>query len=667
MNDYYTSPQLFTSRDNLQNLYGVNDKIIVSAFDIDYLKCIPILEFDVYTYSQQDDKGIILSFNSQIKNDDNNLIELQLTPIFYTNFVAFTTAAKQELTQLIDRLKIKDVANLYSLIELEPQQEPAKIQAYFWQQLYQRTQQETKTIALRNAELQKEFLQLRTLHENMQNAFATVEDYLTQAKLPELQLAFDNQPINKLIQPGNVAQSNALTIKQLLPVSSRGIAMIDLRVANTDHSCLGYLDIQLKYSESKASFAQWQVPYRQLSPGWLSLDLPQIDIGRKKDVELIINWQTESGAAPSLILAAEQLIPELRAFLGEQTISHSLAFRVWRGLPGTRKITSSYLNSDAPKLGWLGQGVMAGVKEITAQANDKFAHVQAINHGSKIMTHPRANGDATVAILPFSFPLQANYLTATVITEHPQADKMEYALAIVSKEVSQATHPDRLLSESIAYSDWIEVEPNTTRQITLFLEHPPANHSQIAIAARLAKESKADCAWCRWLNFKIESRLHNPQNLKPQTLRNASLDSNQAPFPRVQQLDDKGKIQVHPWNGIDTVAVLSNAVPQDTAQIKAIVCTPNEAADTIEYAMAVIQQDDDTQARLAVSNPQTAVASTGWHQVSANTPYRLNLKLPQPTTSQSHLILTTRVSQTGTHSHGWARWLEIKYAHQSTD
>ena len=658
MNDCYTSLQLFTSKDNLQNLYGATEKIIVSVLDIDYLKHIPLLKLDVYTYSQQGSMGII-SLNTQIKNDGDNLIELQLTPNFCTNFVVFTAVAKQELTQLINWLEIKGAANRYSLIELDPQQEPAKIQTYFWQQMYAKTRHETKAIALRNVTLQRQYLNLRTLHENMQNAFAAVEEYLTQAKLPELQLAFDNQPITKLIQPGNAAQSNSLTIKQLLPVSSRGMAAIDLRVVNTDKNSVGNLIVRLKYCASQTSFAKWQIPYSQLVPGWLSLDLPNIDIGSQRDVELTIDWHTQAGMAPSVILGEIQLIPELQACCNENPIEHSLAFRVWQGLPGTRKVTSPDLAPEdrAIQLGFLGQGAMRRVKEITAQPEDNFDHVQLINNGAKIVTHPRVNGDATVAILPFSFPNQANYLTATVITEHKDADVAEYALAIVSPE----TDIDKAMPESsaIAHSGWIRVAANTPRQIAVYLPQPPTKNCHIVIAAKLAVNSKPNCAWCRWLNFKLESRSHNPQaNQSP--IINASADAAQQTVARVQQLND-GKIQVHPWSGIDTVALLCHAVPPNTAQIKAIVCTSNDEADTIEYGMAVIQENDEIQARLAIANPANAIAFTGWQRVLANTPYRLNLELVTPTTSQRHLVLATRIPPQSSHSHGWARWLDLQY------
>ncbi|WP_144054290.1 DUF6212 domain-containing protein [Pleurocapsa sp. PCC 7319] len=592
---------------------------------------------------------------------------MQLAPNFCLGLLAFSEAGKAELNELLSWWSSRSNNNYVpNFIELDLQQEPAKIQAEFWQKMYVQKEQQIYSLAQRISTLQKQYLELRTLHENMQNAFVAVEDYLSQAKLPPLQLAFENQPTQKLVEPSTISQSNSVRIKQLLPVSSRGIAVIELLIVRKNKNAVGNLIVQLKACEDETCFAQWQIPYEQLSDGWLSLDLPRIDIGRKRDVELIIDWNTQTGFAPALVLGAIQLIPELRAYCNERPLKHSLAFRIWQGLPGTRKVTSPHLkpvNQDREiKLGYLGQGVMAGVQEVTNQPDDSFAHVQVIDRGSKIMTHPRVNGDSTIAILPFSFSSKANYLTATVITEHEEADTMEYAMAVISKDTKLEN--DLPAESTLAYSGWIPVESNTQKRISVFLDSPPPENCHIVIAAKLAPDSKPDCAWCRWLNFRLDYHLQNPEEneqLKTETIRNASLDSLQERFPRVQILNAKGKIQVHPFMGIDTVAVLPRAVPQNTVKVKTVVCTPNEKASAIEYAMAIIEQDNDDLARLAVISGESGLGFSGWRRVKANTPHRLNLELAYPTKKTCHLVLATRIPEDGSQNHAWARWLEINY------
>jgi len=660
--------QIFTGRSHLYNLYSASAKVIIAAPDKNHLRhYLNSIEqqFAVYQFGfdQQQNKHILLPVDQEI-NTDIDLVELQLPLNFGAGFISFTSEGKIELERLIHWLFQKSDRSVnYNLIELDPQQEQTAIQANFWQQMYEGQTTEFQEIARRNSTLQKQYLNLRTLHENMQNAFVAVEEYLSQAKLPELQLTFDNQPIQKLIQPGNVDQSNSLNVKQLLPVSSRGLAVVEIQLAQTDKNATGQVIIQLKYCENKTGFTKWQIPYEEISSGWVSLDLPHIDIGRKRDVELIIDWNTQSGNAPSLGVGKKQLIPELRAYCNESPIDQSLACRVWSGLPGSRKVTNPYLESDLEaqniKLGFLGQGILSRVKELTAQANDNFAHVQVIDGERKIMTHPRVDGSPSIAILPYAFSAQANYLIATVITEHAQADSMEYALAIVSKDLQSGK---QISPEStLAHSGWIVVEPNSERQIALYLDSSPPVNSHIVLAAKLATDSKPDCAWCRWLNFKLDWRSQNPDNEQAESLRNVSVDATTEAFPRIQRLNDHGVIQVHPFIGMDTVAILANAVPRDTALVKAIVCTPNEQASDLEYAMAVIEHDDDTQARLAVTRVESALGFTGWHKVGANIPYRLKLELANRTGSKCHLVLATRIPEGGIQNHAWARWLDIVY------
>ena len=206
--------------------------------------------------------------------------------------------------------------------------------------------------------------------------------------------------------------------------------------------------------------------------------MPHISLGRKRDVELIVAWQTQLGPAPGLSLSKQQPTLESRAYNDKITLENSLAIRIWHGLPGTRKVTSPYLIStnqqdrEMPvQLGDLGQRAMAKVQEVTANLpTDSFQYIQVFEHGTKIMTHPRPDGTATVAMLPYCFPATANQLTASLITNHEAAETIEYAIAIIKPEVDPQQALDRDLA--LEFSDWIAVESNTPRDITLDLSHP---------------------------------------------------------------------------------------------------------------------------------------------------------------------------------------------------
>ncbi|MEM9276245.1 MAG: DUF6212 domain-containing protein, partial [Cyanobacteria bacterium P01_F01_bin.143] len=466
-------------------------------------------EFD-YDFSLHQGKISLLGKKYHKPGKD---IEMQLAPNFCLGLLGFSESGKAELEKLsnwwLDR---SSAQSLHPLMELDAERDISLLKSDFWQQMYQQMYQQNSALATRITTLQQQYLALRTLHEDMQNAFAVVEDYFSQAKLPALQLAFDNQPSQgKEITPNELA--NLFQLQQLLPVSSQGLAIVELHIAQRDERATGYLQVQLKACEDNTCFAIWQIPYQQLPNGWLGLDLPTIDLGRKRDVELIVEWHTYLGSAPSLSLGSRQTIPEFQVSTSGGTEGYSLAYRIWTGLPGTRKVTNPYLlsvnnNSVARELislGNLGQGAMARVQEITPNKSiEENSYVQVIDQGAKILTAPRPDGSPTIAMLPFCFPPTANQVTATVMTENSDA-KMEYALVVMN----QNFNPEEGLQEDliVASSGWVAVESNIPRQISASLNGLLEEHYHIVIATRLVANSRASYAQAYWLNFNLAHNL----------------------------------------------------------------------------------------------------------------------------------------------------------------
>ncbi len=95
---------------------------------------------------------------------------------------------------------------------------------------------------------------------------------------------------------------------------------------------------------------------------------------------------------------------------------------------------------------------------------------------------------ATIAILPYCFPPTANQLTASIITDHPKAGIIEYAIGIIEPENRSETALDR--DTALGFSDWIEVEPNVHWQITLDLPTSATQHCHIVISPRLVKGNR---------------------------------------------------------------------------------------------------------------------------------------------------------------------------------
>lgn len=130
-------------------------------------------------------------------------------------------------------------------------------------------------------------------------------------------------------------------------------------------------------------------------------------------------------------------------------------------------------------------------------------------------------------------------------------------------------------------------------------------------------------------------------------------------FAKVQKLKDGKKIQVHPSSEGETIGVLTDYLKVGTVGVKSTVCTENTQACAVEYAVAVIDKDNDVAARLAVTSPEFALAFSGWHRVEPNNPYSIDLELPHALDKNCHLVLATRLPEDGYQANAWARWLDF--------
>ena len=144
-------------------------------------------------------------------------------------------------------------------------------------------------------------------------------------------------------------------------------------------------------------------------------------------------------------------------------------------------------------------------------------------------------------------------------------------------------------------------------------------------------------------------------------IRDATFSENQNGFDRLVEIKDESKIQLHPCEETETIAILPDAIPQQTNTIKALVCTENEHASAIEYAMAIIDIDSDVEARYAISHSEYAVSHSGWHRVEKNEIYVIEVKLPHISKQHYHLVLATRLPDDGHKDYAWARWTDFQF------
>ncbi len=508
---------MLTTKEHIKSLYSANQKIIIAAKEAEKLKFLSLnsgVEF--YQYKNSDQGGIITPINEE---NSSNLVKINLVPNFVLGFLISSEQGKQELATLIKWwLESSNQKQIPSYLKLTNQENPLALKSEFWQLIFNKVSQENTNIAQRLARLQKQYWQLRSLYENTQNAFTAIESFLSQAKLPALQLTFENAASREIMTPKPT--QNPHQLKQLLPLPGSGLATIEIHIAKIYPRTMGKLNVSVVQTDDDTALGQWSIPYENLREGWLSLELPTIAILPKNDVELRIEWHTNIGPAPSLFLGELQPVPQFRTYADGNYLPRSLALRLWTGLPGSRKVMSPYsiytpeAQTKAKPLaqfGYLGETTISQIVEITPNLpTESFKHICINQDLNKILTHPRDEG-LTMAMLPFSFPPGATHLSATVITEKAEANVIEYGMALIEAGMNPKTCCQEQSPElNVAFSGWITVNPLEQRQIKLAVSPAENKFYHIVIATKVPQGSSSKLGWAYWLNFLIES---NPELL----------------------------------------------------------------------------------------------------------------------------------------------------------
>jgi Family of unknown function (DUF6212) len=358
--------------------------------------------------------------------------------------------------------------------------------------------------------LQRQYTAFRMIHEQLQSAFDTVENFLSRANLPSTWLAFACEPAEAFIEPQSTKKPFRVT--QLLPLPSQGLAAVELHAVRSAPDAQGLLAISVRTCEDERILASWQIPYDAVPDGWMFLDLPEIDIAPKQSASLTAIWDTRSGQPPKLSLTHLQPVPENRVRVtGDETSPRSLALRLHVGLPGSRRVAHPF------EIGVLSQPPVSRLgRRLASSVLRRFAEVDAVPNGKPLVTFLEeeaalevrpVNGTITVAKLPGALPPQARRVTATIKTEDPTGPLVEYALLALDPNDSHEAILNRTATdcELGGFSGWLPIHPDFTSQIHVNLAKPAIKSLDLYLATRIAKGQTAESAPARWLEFVIDA------------------------------------------------------------------------------------------------------------------------------------------------------------------
>ncbi len=357
-------------------------------------------------------------------------IQLNHPPTFCLALLATSTVGKKQLEALREVWSGGGEGFLPRpiLIDLGDGPDAAALVAH--RTLFDAVVSTARASAARLLTLQHQYTAFRDLHDQLQNAFDTVENFLSRSLLPPTWLAFACEPSEKSVGPHR--KNTLCRLCQLLPLPSQGLAALELHATPADPNAEGMLTVSVTTCEDGRTLAEWGIPYQAVPDGWMFLDFPEIDITPRQSVELTAIWDTQVGRPPNLSLTHLQPVPESRVRIAGEDGERSLALRLHLGLPGSRRAVHPFHIGvmRQPQISRLGRrlapSVLRGCAEIDA-APDCEPLVRFIEDFAAIEVRP-VNGAMTVAKLPGAFPPKARRLSATIKTEDPAGPLVEYAL-----------------------------------------------------------------------------------------------------------------------------------------------------------------------------------------------------------------------------------------------
>ncbi|MBV8122197.1 MAG: hypothetical protein JO081_19930, partial [Alphaproteobacteria bacterium] len=376
-----------------------------------------------------------------------------------------------------------------NLIDLSDGPDAAALTAY--RLLFDAIARLAGSSAARLLVLQRQYTAFRIVHDQLQNAFDTVENFLSRSQLPATWLAFACEPTEASVGPQ--AGNGPWQLTQLLPVPSQGLAAVELHAVRAGPDAEGLLTVGIATGEDDRILGQWAIPYQSVPDGWVFLDLPEIDIAPKQSVTLTAIWSTRWGRPPQLSLTPLQPLPENRIRLSSGEISQrSLALRLHLGLPGSRRVAHPFQIGIKwqPHAGRLGRrlatSVLRGFTEIEAAPNGEPL-VRFLEDREALEVRP-VNGSVTVAKLPGALPAQVTRLTATIKTEDAAGPLVEYALfALDPQSPHQSILRDGWTDDKASgFTGWLRIHPDFATQIHLNLLEPAATPLDLYLATRLA-------------------------------------------------------------------------------------------------------------------------------------------------------------------------------------
>ncbi|MFZ4409889.1 MAG: DUF6212 domain-containing protein, partial [Paracraurococcus sp.] len=144
------------------------------------------------------------------------------------------------------------------------------------------------------------------------------------------------------------AGRSGLALSQTLGVRLEGLAAVALHLQEAFAGAEAVLRVRLFGAESGRIAGAWVLPGRALSPGWLTLDLPEPVGPIRETAWLEVKAELGPDDRLALSLTAPLVAPDgAVALAGGATETRALAHAVWTAMPGRRLVQSPFWDGEA--------------------------------------------------------------------------------------------------------------------------------------------------------------------------------------------------------------------------------------------------------------------------------------------------------------------------------
>jgi hypothetical protein len=502
---------IMTDQATSQTIYNGDLKVIIPAVDTQSL--LEILGDDgsttIYTCERAGRHGAVEIYRAGVARGAA-ATPLRYPPTFCLALIAASSAGKHQLEALRHAWSLGAEGFVPEVTFIHSTGGRDAASAAVHRALFEAIAQTHGASAARLLVLQRQYAAFRAVHDQLQNAFDTVESFLARTQLAPTWVAFACEPSETAVGPPN--PGDPFQITQLLPLPSQGLAAVELHATPADIAAEGSLRVNLETCEDSRTLGEWAIPYQSVPDGWIFLDLPEIDIAPRQSVLLTAIWDAQSGISPKLSLTALQPVPESRIQIaGNGHGERSLALRLHIGLPGSRRVVHPFHVGvmTQPHIGRLGrrlpQSVLRRIAEVDPLPGGEPL-VRLFEDASGIELRS-VNGTPTVAKLPGALPAGARRLTATIKTEDPDGPLVEYALLALDSQggYKHVLEKGRATGDGGGFSGWLPIHPAFATQLHLDLPEPSTEPLDLYLAARVAAGEEAECARAQWLELIVDA------------------------------------------------------------------------------------------------------------------------------------------------------------------